>query len=67
MQHSDLHLKSGAKIPAGAVLVVPVQLVQTDASSWGKDATEFNPYRFLSKAQMESDSVDLAGIASTIP
>ncbi|KAK4756005.1 hypothetical protein SAY87_009762 [Trapa incisa] len=44
----DLHLKSGITLPAGAMLVVPVQLVQMDSSCWGKDATEFNPYRFLS-------------------
>ncbi|KAB1226678.1 hypothetical protein CJ030_MR1G008473 [Morella rubra] len=51
----DFSLKTGATIPAGAVLVVPVQLVQMDDSSWGKDAHEFNPYRFLSKARDGSD------------
>ena len=45
----DLNLENGVTIPAGAVLVVPVQLVQKDGSCWGSDANEFNPYRFLSK------------------
>ncbi|XP_031371615.1 cytochrome P450 4F11-like isoform X1 [Punica granatum] len=60
---NDLHLKCGAIIPAGAVLVVPVQLVQMDGSSWGKDATEFNPYRFLSIAQGRSVSAYHTGEA----
>ncbi|KAF3434225.1 hypothetical protein FNV43_RR25328 [Rhamnella rubrinervis] len=50
----DLNLKSGITIPAGAVVVVPVQLVQMDDSNWGSDASEFNPYRFLSKSGMKS-------------
>ncbi|KAM7472590.1 hypothetical protein LguiA_010773 [Lonicera macranthoides] len=51
----DLDLQSGVKVPAGAILVVPVQLVQTDDSCWGKDASQFNPYRFLSKGGKISD------------
>ncbi|XP_059653668.1 uncharacterized protein LOC132300554 isoform X2 [Cornus florida] len=47
----DLNLKTGVTIPAGAMLVVPIQLVQTDNSSWGADAGQFNPFRFLSKAK----------------
>ncbi|KAK8575706.1 hypothetical protein V6N13_033035 [Hibiscus sabdariffa] len=50
LQH-DLRLKSGVIVPAGAIVVVPMQLVQTDDSSWGNDATKFNPYRFLSKTE----------------
>ncbi|KAB5573033.1 hypothetical protein DKX38_000227 [Salix brachista] len=53
----DLILKSGVVIPAGAVLVVPAQLLQMDDSSWGSDASKFNPYRFLSKAGKDSDLV----------
>lgn len=53
----DLNLESGVTIPAGAVLVVPVQLVQKDDSSWGSDADEFNPYRFLSKTGKRSNLV----------
>ncbi|KAG7945943.1 hypothetical protein I3843_14G012900 [Carya illinoinensis] len=53
----DISLKTGVTIPAGAVMVVPVQLVQMDDSSWGQDASEFNPYRFLSKAENRSDLV----------
>lgn len=53
----DFNLKTGVTIPTGAVLVVPVQLVQMDDSSWGKDASEFNPYRFLSKSGNGSDLV----------
>lgn len=34
---------------------MPVQLVQMDGCSWGSDACEFNPYRFLSKAIKRSD------------
>ncbi|RDX61281.1 11-oxo-beta-amyrin 30-oxidase, partial [Mucuna pruriens] len=44
----DLSFATGVTIPAGAVLVVPIELVQTDDSSWGTDASGFNPYRFLS-------------------
>ncbi|CAK7336452.1 unnamed protein product [Dovyalis caffra] len=53
----DLILKNGVVIPAGAVLVVPAQLLQMDDSSWGSDASKFNPYRFLSKAGKDSDLV----------
>ncbi|XP_052208056.1 cytochrome P450 72A397-like [Diospyros lotus] len=52
----DLNLKTGVTIPSGAILVVPVQLVQMDDSNWGSDASQFNPYRFLSKAEKRSDS-----------
>ncbi|KAG8363742.1 hypothetical protein BUALT_Bualt19G0053900 [Buddleja alternifolia] len=45
----DLNLKNGMVIPAAAIVVVPVQLVQMDSSNWGKDASKFNPYRFLSR------------------
>ncbi|XP_008231615.1 PREDICTED: alpha-humulene 10-hydroxylase-like isoform X1 [Prunus mume] len=51
----DLNLKSGVTIPAGAGLVVPIQLVQMDDCSWGSDDNEFNPYRFLSKPGKGSD------------
>jgi len=53
----DLILKNGMLIPAGALLVVPAQLLQMDGSSWGSDASKFNPYRFLSKAGKGSDLV----------
>lgn len=53
----DFKLETGVTIPARAVLVVPVQLLQMDDSSWGQDASEFNPYRFLSKAGNGSDLV----------
>ncbi|OVA20676.1 Cytochrome P450 [Macleaya cordata] len=49
-QGQDLNLKTGITVPAGSILVVPIQLVQMDGSSWGNDASEFNPHRFLSKA-----------------
>jgi len=51
---SDLRFATGVTIPAGAVLVVPVQLVQKDGFNWGKDASAFNPYRFLSNITKES-------------
>jgi cytochrome P450 len=54
----DLKLKSGVTIPAGAVVVVPLQLVQTDNSSWGNDAREFNPYRFLMNPENCSNLVE---------
>ncbi|KEH32979.1 cytochrome P450 family protein [Medicago truncatula] len=53
MKH-DLRFATGVTVPAGAVLVVPVQLVQKDAFNWGKDASAFNPYRFLSNITKES-------------
>ncbi|XVF82480.1 hypothetical protein PTKIN_Ptkin16aG0052000 [Pterospermum kingtungense] len=55
----DLRLKSGVLIPAGAILVAPVQLVQMDDSSWGNDAIKFNPYRFLSKTENISGSLSM--------
>ncbi|MBA0701248.1 hypothetical protein Goari_022481, partial [Gossypium aridum] len=55
----DLRLKSGVIVPAGAILVVPMQLVQTDDSSWGNDAGKFNPYRFLSKTEKTSASPNM--------
>ncbi|KEH32978.1 putative 3-hydroxyindolin-2-one monooxygenase [Medicago truncatula] len=55
MKH-DLRFATGVTVPAGAVLVVPVQLVQKDAFNWGKDASAFNPYRFLSNITKESGS-----------
>ncbi|KAM1607568.1 hypothetical protein ACFX1Z_028134 [Malus domestica] len=51
----DLNLKGGATIPAGAGVVVPVQLVQMDDYNWGSDAGDFNPYRFLVKSREGSD------------
>lgn len=46
----DLTLKSSITVPAGTILVVPLQLVQMDDAIWGKDACHFNPHHFLSKA-----------------
>ncbi|MED6169347.1 hypothetical protein PIB30_020477 [Stylosanthes scabra] len=54
----DLSLSTGVTIPAGAVLVVPIQLVQTDDTSWGSDASDFNPYRFLSNHAKGSGSAE---------
>ncbi|XP_010244425.1 PREDICTED: cytochrome P450 734A1-like [Nelumbo nucifera] len=53
----DLKLKTGITVPAGTILVVPVQLVQIDDSCWGSDASQFNPYRFLSKVVKTGDSM----------
>ncbi|KAK9741898.1 hypothetical protein RND81_03G136300 [Saponaria officinalis] len=50
----DLKLKNGVVIPAGALLVAPVELVQMDENNWGSDAGVFNPYRFLSKVETAS-------------
>ncbi|KAK8559768.1 hypothetical protein V6N13_016503 [Hibiscus sabdariffa] len=55
LQH-DLRLKSGIIVPAGAIVVVPMQLVQMDDSSWGNDAGKFNPYRFLFETEKISAS-----------
>ncbi|KMT17030.1 hypothetical protein BVRB_2g042310 [Beta vulgaris subsp. vulgaris] len=51
----DLDLKNGLHIPAGALLVAPIQLVQMDEFNWGSDAAQFNPYRFLSKSEKRSE------------
>jgi len=55
---ADLTLGLGITVPAGAMLVVPLHLVQMDASVWGNDAGQFNPHRFLKK------DIDLGGILS---
>ncbi|CAJ2638724.1 unnamed protein product [Trifolium pratense] len=52
----DVRFSTGVTIPAGAVMVVPVQLVQKDGFNWGKDASDFNPYRFLSNITKGSGS-----------
>ncbi|KAK4406433.1 hypothetical protein Sango_0649800 [Sesamum angolense] len=46
---SSAFVRNGMVIPAASIIVVPVQLVQTDCSNWGNDAGQFNPYRFLSR------------------
>lgn len=43
-----MRLENGIIIPAGAIVVVPLHLVQMDASTWGEDFLEFIPNRFLS-------------------
>ncbi|KAK7259632.1 hypothetical protein RIF29_25244 [Crotalaria pallida] len=55
---NDLSLTTGETIPAGAILVVPVQLVHKDDSNWGSDASDFNPYRFLSNSTKGSGSTE---------
>ncbi|EEE67682.1 hypothetical protein OsJ_25331 [Oryza sativa Japonica Group] len=45
----DVNLNSSITIPAGAILVIPLHLVQMEASTWGNDACQFNPNRFLKK------------------
>ncbi|KAH7654876.1 Unspecific monooxygenase protein [Dioscorea alata] len=45
----DLRLETGITVPAGAIIVVPPELVHLDNSIWGKEACQFNPNRFLSK------------------
>ncbi|XP_062189231.1 uncharacterized protein LOC133892457 [Phragmites australis] len=45
----NLTLEASITVPAGAILVVPLHLVQMDVSMWGNDAYQFNPRRFLKK------------------
>ncbi|AQK79043.1 Cytochrome P450 78A7 [Zea mays] len=45
----DLTLGSGVTVPARSILIVPLHLVQMDASVWGDDADQFNPHRFLKR------------------
>jgi cytochrome P450 len=56
----DLKLGSGITVPAQSILVVPLHLVQMDASVWGDDADQFNPHRFLKK------DVDLRGLSRSL-
>jgi cytochrome P450 len=53
-----LTLGSGVTVPARSILVVPLHLVQMDASVWGDDADQFNPHRFLKR------DIDLGGLLS---
>lgn len=64
---SDLSFATGVTIPAGAVLVVPVQLVQKDDFSWGSDASDFNPFRFLSNGTKGSGTSHDALLAGFLP
>lgn len=61
-----MRLKNGVIIPAGAVLVVPVHLLQTDDASWGSDASKFNPYRFLLKVGNSDPEQDKSFSGSTL-
>lgn len=52
----DMKLKQDITVPAGAIVAVPIQLVQMDACNWGHDADIFNPERFLKHKHLSSDS-----------
>lgn len=39
-------------VPAGATIVIPMQAFLVDEQTWGKDATEFNPERFLKRQKI---------------
>ncbi|CAJ1958751.1 unnamed protein product [Sphenostylis stenocarpa] len=65
----DLSFATGVTIPAGAVLVVPVELLQKDDFSWGSDASHFNPYRFLStvtKGSGSAEDLSVTGFSSFV-
>ncbi|KAG5033420.1 hypothetical protein JHK85_017402 [Glycine max] len=65
----DLCFATGLTIPAGAVLVVPVELVHKDDSSWGSDASDFNPYHFLStgtKGSGSTEDLSITGVSSCV-
>ncbi|ONM01870.1 hypothetical protein ZEAMMB73_Zm00001d030994 [Zea mays] len=55
-----LTLGSGVTLPARSILVVPLHLVQMDASVWGDDADQFNPHRFLKR------DIDLGGLLTAL-
>lgn len=64
--HPDLVLKTGITIPAGTLVVVPIKLIQMDSSSWGSDANEFNPYRFLSMTCNGTDTRQQTSVAGML-
>ena len=39
-------------VPAGATIVIPTQAFLVDEQIWGKDATDFNPERFLKRQKI---------------
>ncbi|KAJ7530406.1 hypothetical protein O6H91_14G002700 [Diphasiastrum complanatum] len=43
----DLKLSPSTIIPAGAVIALPVKVMNMDVQIWGHDVHEFNPDRFL--------------------
>lgn len=57
----DIKLTKEITVPAGAILAVPIQLVQMDACKWGDDADVFNPERFLKHKTMNSDGREIKG------
>jgi hypothetical protein len=57
---AGLTLGSGVTLPARSILVVPLHLVQMDASVWGDDADQFNPHRFLKR------DIDLGGLLTAL-
>ncbi|KAJ4763054.1 Cytochrome P450 734A1 [Rhynchospora pubera] len=56
---SDMRLENGIMIPAGATVVVPLHLVQMDASVCGGDFLEFIPNRFLSNENNHDEDKEL--------
>ncbi|KAG6554855.1 hypothetical protein Mapa_003438 [Marchantia paleacea] len=60
----DVKLGQGMVLPAGAILVVPVQLLQMDSNSWGQDVDTFNPNRFLKPSKASVDDANMNQEAS---
>eukprot|EP01018_Ginkgo_biloba_P006070 Gb_25378 [translate_table: standard] len=59
----DLKLRNDLTVPAGAILAVPIQLVQTDAFYWGSDASIFKPERFF---EQKTVCINLAKIETSV-
>eukprot|EP00252_Welwitschia_mirabilis_P022213 TRINITY_DN595_c0_g1_i3.p1 TRINITY_DN595_c0_g1~~TRINITY_DN595_c0_g1_i3.p1 ORF type:complete len:334 (-),score=76.81 TRINITY_DN595_c0_g1_i3:444-1445(-) len=57
---NDIKLSKDIIVPAGAIIAVPVQLVQMDVCNWGEDADVFNPERFLKCNESVYDSSRLS-------
>eukprot|EP01018_Ginkgo_biloba_P010958 Gb_30571 [translate_table: standard] len=55
----DMKLRQDITVPAGAILAVPIQLVQMDVCNWGDDAHIFNPERFLKHETPYTDSSEI--------
>lgn len=54
-----LRLSQRLTVPAGAILAIPVQLIQVEKENWGEDAEVFNPDRFLCTSTSTREKANL--------
>jgi cytochrome P450 len=56
---SDVMLDDQYLLKKGAVIQIPTGVLQSDISTWGKDAQAFNPRRFIEKESLSKEAKKL--------